>query len=39
MESYYIKIFKPYYNVLTEAYSSKIYKHSKTIRARLSELA
>ena len=39
MESYYIKNFKPYYNVLTEAYSSKNSKHSKTTRARLSELA
>jgi len=39
MESYYIKKFKLYYNVLTEAYSFKIYKYSKTTRARLSELA
>src|ERR1700679_1298797 len=38
-ESFYIKFYKPYYNVLSEAYSSKNYKHSQTIKARLSDLA
>lgn len=38
-ETYWIKYFKPYYNVLLEAYRSTGYRHTVETRQRLSSLA